>query len=449
MRTLYATPDILAKIRTYLTPLFEGFSRPTRRTLMWLIIAMLALGSARSVRNLHTDFLADVDLVSLNALYHALSYAKHPAKRAFLRVIAQLALKAVPRYLKDSPCFLCVDDTLIPKFGKKFDGVGVLFDHAAHDGRPYKNGHCLVCIALAVPVGTDPETGRVRYLSIPLVLQMWLKNGPSKLQIAHDLLLELRDCLQPPGRFMLLADSWYPKAPLLRILDEWAGLEITCAVRCDTALYSLPPKRTGKRGRPRKRGDRLHPDDFAMKPCGLDGYRAGYLPVLTNLFGDRQVTAFVTCRADGTGSRRLYLSTATCHEAKRFAGSAVLFCDEQYQDCLALYFYRIRWMIEVIFLELKTFWSLESYMVRNAKAIDLLLNLIVAAYALVRLLPHIDDDFAEWRGLSSQQTRQRLGKLISVRIFLYNWARKVQSTKNQSSFEKALAKGFGKFTNLC
>ncbi len=448
MRTLYATPDILTKIRFYLTPVFEGFSRPTTQKLMWIIVAMLALEGARSVRNLHVCFLSELDLVSLNALYHALRYARRPARRVFARMIAQLAMKSVPASLKDAPCFLCVDDTLISKFGKKFEGVSILFDHAAHDGRRYKNGHCLVCIALAVPVGMDTKTSRVRYLCVPLILRMWQKNGPSKLQIAYDLLLELRDPLQTLGSFMVLTDSWYPKAPLLGILDAWAGLEFTCAVRCDTVLYDLPPKRTGKRGRPRKRGDRLHLDDFTMKSSGMQGYLAGYRPVLTKLFGDRQVTAFVTHREDGSGSSRLYLSTLRCHEAKRFAGCAAAFCEETYEEYLPLQFYRSRWMIEVIFYELKTFWSLGSYMVRSAEAIDLLVNLIVVAYAFTRTLPCIDDDFAAWQELSSQEVRHRLSKLIIQRMFLYRLGRDVQSTKNQSRFEKALARYLGKFANI-
>lgn len=70
--------------------------------------------------------------------------------------IALLALKAVRSYLwklslKDAPCFSVCGRHTDPKFGKKFDGVSILFDHAAHHGKPYKNGHCPMRIALAVP----------------------------------------------------------------------------------------------------------------------------------------------------------------------------------------------------------------------------------------------------------------------------------------------------------
>lgn len=87
-------------------------------------------------------------------------------------------------------------------------------------------------------------------------------------------------------KYILLVDSWYTKAPLPKFLSEWPGLRFIGAARSDTALFDLPPKRTGKRGRPRKRGDQLRLPDFPMKACGIDGCLAGRRPVMTRLFGD-------------------------------------------------------------------------------------------------------------------------------------------------------------------
>ena len=205
----------------------------------------------------------------------------------------------------------------------------------------------MVCIALSVPVGYDRRAKQIIYLSMLLVLKIWEKGGPSKLEIAHDLLLDVKDAVSDLSRFVLLMDFWYPKAPLLRICDEWKALKLICAVRSDTALYDLPPARTGKRGRPRKRGIRLSLTDFNLKPSGLDGYLAGRRPVLTHLFGDSQVTAFVTCPTSGNGTCRLYLSTLSCHEAKQFVSEAVQFCEAEHEEFISLMFYRNRWAIEM------------------------------------------------------------------------------------------------------
>ena len=49
----------------------------------------------------------------------------------------------IPDSLQTQPVFLCVDDTMVSKFGTKFENVSKLFDHAAQTGRrgrPAKHG---------------------------------------------------------------------------------------------------------------------------------------------------------------------------------------------------------------------------------------------------------------------------------------------------------------------
>uniref|UniRef100_UPI004056759D hypothetical protein n=1 Tax=Agathobacter sp. TaxID=2021311 RepID=UPI004056759D len=66
----------------------------------------------------------------MNAFYYACSYAKVDYS-GFMNVTASMALKLIPNSLLSQPVFLCVDDTMVAKFGKKFEQVSVLFDHAA------------------------------------------------------------------------------------------------------------------------------------------------------------------------------------------------------------------------------------------------------------------------------------------------------------------------------
>lgn len=42
----------------------------------------------------------------------------------------------------------CIDDTMISKFGTKFENISKLFDHAAHNGCNYLNGYCFVSLML-------------------------------------------------------------------------------------------------------------------------------------------------------------------------------------------------------------------------------------------------------------------------------------------------------------
>lgn len=48
--------------------------------------------------------------------------------------------------------YLYIDGTMISKFGRKFENVSRLFDHAAHNGSNNLNGNCFVSLMLCVPV---------------------------------------------------------------------------------------------------------------------------------------------------------------------------------------------------------------------------------------------------------------------------------------------------------
>ena len=96
---------------------------------------------------------------------------------------------------------------MVSKFGKKFENVSKLFDHAAQNGSNYLNGHCFVSIMLCVPV---LDHDKISYLSVPLGYRMWQPN-----------------------------------------------LDLIGNARIDSVKYDLAPERTGRRGRPAKHGKRL------------------------------------------------------------------------------------------------------------------------------------------------------------------------------------------------
>ena len=221
-------------------------------------------------------------------------------------VTASLALGLVPASLRSQPLFFCVDDTIAPKFGKKFEDVSKLFDHAAHNGSNYLNGHCFVSLMLCVPVWKD---SRVTYLSVPLGYRIWQKKE-TKLQMAASMVRQAMPVFALQKSVIVLCDSWYAKKDLLCIVDEYPNLDIICNARCDSALYGQPPKPTGKRGRPAKRGARLSlGKDFSLSDEKVGAYHIAVRRVLTNLFGQREVLAYVTA-VDKTGSsRRLFFST--------------------------------------------------------------------------------------------------------------------------------------------
>ena len=176
---------------------FETFSAPTADTLFLLVLSILTLESVHSIRFLYQHFLSGITTKSLNTFYHACSYAKVDYSH-FMNITAKVALRMIPDSLATQPIFLCVDDTMVAKAGTRFENVSKLFDHAAHYGSIYLNGHCFVSIMLCIPVW---KNDRVYYLSLPLGYRMWQKKE-SKLELAASMIRLLPFLL--PTLFIIL-----------------------------------------------------------------------------------------------------------------------------------------------------------------------------------------------------------------------------------------------------
>ncbi len=399
---------------------------------------MLAVESADSIRSLYRRFLSGITGKSLNAFYYACSYAKVDYSR-FMNVTVAKALKMVPDPLLSQPVFLCVDDTMVAKFGKKFEDVSKLFDHAAHNGSNYLNGHCFVSLMLCVPV---LQKGRAVYLSVPLGYRMWQKTE-SKLELAAAMVRQVMPELEKKKNVVVLCDSWYVKKSLVSIVEEYENLDLVGNARYDSVMYDLAPQPTGRRGRPAKRGRRLSiSDDFTLSDEKVGGYYTGARRVLTNIFGSREVLAYVTSSEKGGGSRRLFFSTIFTEQLRDFCAwqeespPNQTGCD--WTRYVPLFLYSFRWKIEVSYYEQKTFWSLCRYMVRSRKGIELLVNLINISYCAMKLLPYQDDAFSEHRTESVQDFRFSLGEQIRRQIFYADFARNIETSIKSNAIVKAL-----------
>lgn len=184
--TTYNEKTLMGRLRRYFLIYFETFSVSTADSLFLLIFSILALESAHSIRFLYHHFLSGITKKSLNVFYYACSYAKVDYSN-FMNITARTALKLIPDPLKTHPVFLCVDDTMVSKSGKKFENVSKLFNHAAHNGSNYLNGHCFVSIMLCVPV---LDHDKISYLSVPLGYRMWQKKE-SKLELAASMIRQV------------------------------------------------------------------------------------------------------------------------------------------------------------------------------------------------------------------------------------------------------------------
>lgn len=443
--------SVLDRLKSYFDEYFSDATKPTARNLFLIIVSILALDIFRSVRFAHRHVLAKLSDTSRNAYYYALKTDRldHESWR---NVTLSKALKAVPVHLAAQPLFLSIDDTMVEKEGDKFELRSRLFDHAAHNGSNYLDGHCMVSILLSFPVLAD---GSIRYLSVPLGYQLWDKKQ-TKLEIAAEMVRHAVDAIGPDRQVFLLCDSWYPKGCVAGLVDEYNNLDIICNARIDTVMYGFPPGRTGKRGRPRKYGERLSPEDFELESPKTGDWKVGVRPVLTRLWGERVVYAIVTLPKSGNGSRRLFFSTkdpeSIILDYSKCEDDTIRGYGEDNKKFLPLACYSPRWNIEVSYYESKTFWSLEEYRVRSREGIERLVNLECIAYSAMTLLPYSDGSFSCYQSASAQETRFGIGQEIQASIIFSSFVESLETVKKAQSFIKIIEgyvlSGFKKIKKL-
>ena len=405
---------------------------PTAENLFMIILAMLAVESAPSIRFLYNHFICKITSKSLNAFYNVCSHIRFDCS-CFMNITTSLALSLITEPLCNEPVFLCIDDTMISKFGKKFENVSNLFDHAGHNGSNYLNGHCFVSLMICVPT---MQNNKIVYVSIPLGYKMWTKEI-SKLDLAAEMVRQIMPDLKEKNQVILLFDSWYAKKNLTCLAYEFENLDIVCNARCDTAMYDLPPERTGKKGRPAKRGKRLYISDFTLSADKIGDYYIGYKKVITNIFEHGCVYAYVTTTNPKSQTRRLFFSTIRPEDIRMSCAwqekAPLNQTGSEWMQYVPFFCYSFRWNIEISYYEQKTFWSLSNYMLRSKTRIENLVNLINIAYCSMKILPYTNEEFRDYRGKSVQEFRLALSEQINSQIFYCTFVKNIESVIKSNS----------------
>jgi putative transposase len=112
--------------------------------------------------------------------------------------------------------FLIIDDTVIPKpFATAIDGLAWVF--SSQERRPVYG------LSLVLLIWTDGT------LRVPLGLRLWRKGGPSKYELALELLSYARNRLRCRPAYVLF-DAWYPSKPLLKRIRDY-GWYFICRLK--------------------------------------------------------------------------------------------------------------------------------------------------------------------------------------------------------------------------
>ena len=148
------------------------------------------------------------------------------------------------------PVTIAIDDTLFRRRGKKVWAASWFHDGSAPGPAKtgYGNNWVIAAIVVRLPAVRRP-------VAIPVLAKLVIKDtsSASRLWLARRMTEMLAGAL--PGRdIRVVADSACAGGELNKLP---ARVSWTTRLRKDAALYGLPPQRTGRRGRPRQKGDRL------------------------------------------------------------------------------------------------------------------------------------------------------------------------------------------------
>ena len=232
--------------RALLSRFAPSFSAPSFVLFSDLVSAWALTTARRSIVSMVG--VMDPALRSAHDAYHRLVRAGAWSLSALFETLVSLV---VAQAMRDRTgrlvCYL--DDTLFHRPGRSVEGAASWRDavRSTRSKVVYARGLNLVVLGVRVRA---PWGGME--ISIPVNMRLHRKNGTTMPELAAQMMAELATWL-PEESFVLCADGAYATL---------AGHGLSrCAVvsrmRSDAALFDPPPPKTGKRGRPRKKGKRL------------------------------------------------------------------------------------------------------------------------------------------------------------------------------------------------
>jgi len=236
-------PASLASLLAVFGPLFTA---PSSRTFCGLVCGFLSQAGKRTV----CGMLAGAGLARIwphDRAHRFFARARWDPGELGLAVARLVVALLVPA---GEPVVVAIDDTLFRRRGKKVWAASWFHDGSALG--PAKTGYGNTWVIAAVVVRLPAVR---RPVAIPVLAKLVIKDtsSASRLWLARRMAEMLAGAL--PGRHIrVVADSAYAGGELKKLP---AAVTWTTRLRKDAALHGLPPARTGRRGRPRTRGDRL------------------------------------------------------------------------------------------------------------------------------------------------------------------------------------------------
>ena len=317
----------------------------------------------------------------------------------------------IPNPLSDGRLLVALDDFINPKTGRKIFGCSHIFDHAAKANQSkYPWAQNVVLVGLLKRI-------KGRWACLPLANRFYLPKKTieaksdnskisgkeplfqSKLDQAVEMLLQLSIHFVGVD-IIVVCDSWFGNNGLFKPLRKHLGnsVHLLSRLRSNTVLYTLPPNRKSKkRGRPRKYGDRL--GSCAEMAAIFISHASIYNVFLYGKY--REVKAF---------SKTVMLKTLKCQVRvvwvfRKTQWVALFSTDMNLSVEQIIEYYGARWKIESGFKEIKQDIGSSKSQARNAHAVINHINFSMMAATITWLyatrLENIPDRRHKVKGRSS------------------------------------------------
>jgi hypothetical protein len=333
------------------------FTAPTFETFTALVAGLLAQPVGRTVCGMLTG--AGLARVWHHCRAHRFFSAAKWCPRQVGLMVAELIVAHL--LVPGAPILLVVDDTLFRRRGKKIHGVGWFHDGAAMGTTKLGHGNNWVVVAIVVtlPFLSHP-------VALPVLAALAGKGGRSKPDLARDLVDLIAERFAD-REIDVVAGAAYGCGAFIGLGD---GMTMTTRARANSVFYRLAPPPTGKRGRPRLKGERIGtPADIARS--------ATWKTVSVSRYGITstvQITE-VTCLWYGTwrtDTVRVVLVRETGKKTTATKGYDIALVTTDLtatpEEIIARY--AARWSIEVTFFDVKNILGVGQARNRVPKAVE-------------------------------------------------------------------------------
>jgi hypothetical protein len=361
-----AAVPVPASLMTLLAAFSPLFTAPSFRTFSMLACGFLAQSGKRTVCGMLTG-------AGLSRLWpHDRAHYFFSRARWNPDDLGIAAAKLVIALLvpDGEPVEVLIDDTLFRRRGKRVWAASWFHDGSA--AGPAKTGYGNNWVVLAVRVRLPMVS---RPVAVPVMAKLVIKGtaSASRLWLARRMAARLAAGL-PGRRVHVTADSAYAGEELKQLPD---GMTWTTRLRSNAALCGLPPERTGRKGRPRKKGDRL--SSLAKIAAG-----AAFSQVTVTRYGKTETIAahaFTCLWYSVTGTVPVTVILIR-DKSKTGCDLALVTTEKDPGIARVIERYAARWAIEVAIQDAKQLFGTGQARNRTAAAVERTIPFMLACQAL-------------------------------------------------------------------